>query len=349
MRACDLTRLGDGKLVQCLESLVEKERVTMSDLLAHVAEVDLRRLYVPAGYPSMFEYCVRELGFSEEVAYKRIQAARAARKFPALFGAVAGGRLHLTAIVLLAPHLTKENARELVESSTRKRKSEIVELLAMRFPRPDVPEVLRELPARASRQLAPAQVGVSSSRPSGHLIPGPTQLDPDPVGPPRPRITPLAPARYALQATLPKESHDMLQRVRELLSHQVPSGDLAQVLAFCLKAGLEKLQKRKFAATDRPRKPNGRITNKRTIPAQVKRAVWRRDDGRCTFGAATGKRCDARRFLEFDHVEPVARGGRSTFQNTRLRCRAHNQYEAECLYGSGFMHKKRERERAQPG
>jgi 5-methylcytosine-specific restriction endonuclease McrA len=139
----------------------------------------------------------------------------------------------------------------------------------------------------------------------------------------------------------------MLQRVRELLSHQVPSGDLAQVLAFCLKAGLEKLQKRKFAATDRPRKPNGRITNKRTIPAHVKREVWRRDDGRCTFAAEAGKRCNTRSFLEFDHIKPVGRGGKSTLDNTRLRCRAHNQYEAECLYGAGFMHQKRER--AQPG
>lgn len=57
--------------------------------------------------------------------------------------------------------------------------------------------------------------------------------------------------------------------------------------------------------------------------------------------SAAGHRCDARRFLEFDHVEPVARGGRATVEGLRLRCRAHNQYEAERLFGAGFMSERR--------
>ena len=343
MCAYDLKHLGDGRLMQGLKSLVERDRTTMAELLAHIAEVDERGLYVPAGCPSMFEYCVRELGFSEHAAYKRIQVARAARTFPQLFGAVAQGHLNLTAVGLLSAHLTRENARELIAASTRKRKSEISELLAARFPRPDVPDVLRELPARAPRQLAPAQIGAANSMPMTQTrIASRGQLVPERVGTPRPRVTPLAPERYALQATLPKGAHDTLQRVREMLSHQMPSGDLAEVLAYCLEAGLEKLEKRKFAATDRPRRQARKLTNSRTIPAYVKRAVWKRDNGRCTFAAATGRRCNARNFLEFDHIEPVGRGGKSTLDNTRLRCRAHNQYEAECIYGAGFMHQKRD-------
>jgi 5-methylcytosine-specific restriction endonuclease McrA len=81
----------------------------------------------------------------------------------------------------------------------------------------------------------------------------------------------------------------------------------------------------------------------------VKRQVWKRDQGRCTFVSASGRRCDARRFLEYDHIEPVARGGKSTFENLRLRCRAHNQYEAECGFGAGFMHEIRERARGAHG
>ncbi|HEY6865810.1 MAG TPA: HNH endonuclease, partial [Candidatus Eisenbacteria bacterium] len=78
------------------------------------------------------------------------------------------------------------------------------------------------------------------------------------------------------------------------------------------------------------------------IPAEVKREVWERDRGRCTFVSAAGRRCAARTRLEFDHVEPVARGGQATVSGIRLRCRAHNQYAAECAFGAGFMREKRE-------
>ena len=66
-----------------------------------------------------------------------------------------------------------------------------------------------------------------------------------------------------------------------------------------------------------------------------------RDRGRCTFVGDGGKRCDSRERLEYDHVHPVARGGRTTVENLRLRCRAHDQFEAERVYGAGFMREKR--------
>ena len=103
------------------------------------------------------------------------------------------------------------------------------------------------------------------------------------------------------------------------------------------------LEKRQFATTDRPRTRRGRPSkNPRHIPAEVKRAVRERDGGRCTFIGDTGHRCEARECLEFDHEVPVARGGRPTIGNIRLRCRAHNQLEAERTYGAEFMKHKRE-------
>jgi DNA-directed RNA polymerase specialized sigma54-like protein len=80
--------------------------------------------------------------------------------------------------------------------------------------------------------------------------------------------------------------------------------------------------------------------NPRYIPAHVKRAVWERDGGQCTFVSETGRRCQERKRLEFDHVEEVARGGRASVNGIRLRCRAHNQYGAECTFGAGFMREK---------
>src|SRR5512143_4345271 len=101
-----LSQLSDAVLLRDLTALVARDRLTTARILAHIAEVDARRLYAPAGYPSMFAFCVEELRLSEDAAYKRIRAARVARQFPALFEAVAEGRLHLTVVCLLAPHLT---------------------------------------------------------------------------------------------------------------------------------------------------------------------------------------------------------------------------------------------------
>ena len=133
MRSYTLTHVSDAVLVRNLARLVARDRATTATLLAHIAEVDERKLYRPAGYPSMYAYCVEKLRLSEDAAYKRIQAARAGRRFPEVFTALAQGKLHLAAICLLAPHLTPESARGLIEVATHKGKSEIEELLARRF------------------------------------------------------------------------------------------------------------------------------------------------------------------------------------------------------------------------
>jgi hypothetical protein len=115
---------------------------------------------------------------------------------------------------------------------------------------------------------------------------------------------------------------------------------VAEALDRAFDALLEKLEKRKFAATQRPRVCRG-SANPRYVPADVRRAVNARDGGQCTFVSDSGRRCDARRFLEYDHVLEVARGGRATVEGIRLRCRAHNQYSAEQTFGVQFMRRRR--------
>ena len=137
--------------------------------------------------------------------------------------------------------------------------------------------------------------------------------------------------------------HDKLRRAQDLLGHQIPSGDVVQVLDRALDALIDRLEKRKFGAADKPRKPGPRESkNPRQIPASIRRAVSQRDGGRCTFIGDSGHRCEARKMLEFDHISEVARGGRATLGNLRLRCRAHNQYTAEQTFGPGLMKARRE-------
>src|SRR5262249_5361833 len=165
--------------------------------------------------------------------------------------------------------------------------------------------------------------------------------------------------RYGLQCTLDQETHDLLQRARALLAHQIPTGEIPPVLKRALALLVGHLEKQKHATTNQPRPsaggegdeapstngtgagPHGTETSLRYIPAAVKRAVLQRDGERCSFVSESGQRCTARRMLEFDHREPVACGGQATVENVHLVCRAHNQHAAERAFGAEFMERKR--------
>src|SRR6266850_2274404 len=108
---------------------------SVADLLADLGEFDARRLYLPKGFDSMHAYCVEVKHMTPGSAYKRIRVARTARRLPAVFFAVAEGRLTLSAVLLLKPHLTPETADELLAAATHKSKTEIEQLLAHRFPK----------------------------------------------------------------------------------------------------------------------------------------------------------------------------------------------------------------------
>ena len=366
MRSYSLFHLTDHILLQNLVALLSRDCGTTAELLANIAEVDRRRLYLPAGYASMYLYCVHELGMSEDVAFKRIRAARAARRFPAIFCAVADGRLHLSAVVLLAPHLRPENATELLAAAEHKTKSEIGLLLARRFPQPDVPALVQaiaasvvgdapalQLAARPVEASAPGHATacgesqlatrpVEASPPGQAAACGLDQLAARPVEAPapRPKLAPLSPGRFALQLTVDQETYDQLRYAQSLLGHALPSGDVVQVFRRALDALVRELEQHKFAKSARSR-PRRSAANGRYVPAEIRRAVWQRDGGRCTFVSDAGRRCEERTRLEFDHVDLVARGGRTTVDRMRLRCRAHNEYAAECAFGSEFMDRKR--------
>ena len=124
------------------------------------------------------------------------------------------------------------------------------------------------------------------------------------------------------------------------MSHGIPSGEMALVFKEALKIAVAERARRKFAATDHPGPSRG-SANQRHIPATVKRAVCERDQGRCAFVNKTGKRCGSRSMLQFDHIEPVARGGASTVENLRLLCRLCRVRHKRHYAASGFMPRSR--------
>jgi hypothetical protein len=281
--------LTDSQLLCEVRRLVNREREATARLIAALAELDARRLYLAEGCSSLFTYCTQVLHLSEHAAYARIEAARAARKWPVVLDLIAEGSLHLTAVTLLSRHLTDENVDDLLSRARHKSKRDVEEIVAALRPLPAVP------PTAASTRI---------------------------------EIKPLAPAHYRLHLTVTRETFDKIGEARDLLRHRIPNGDLAQIVDRALTLLLQDLHRAKHALVDRPRSESRGHSHGRHIPAAVKRAVWERDGGRCAFAGAAG-RCTERGFLEYHHVVPFAEGGAASVDNLELRCRAHNVYESE--------------------
>ncbi|MGQ0549814.1 MAG: hypothetical protein ACT4PY_09145 [Armatimonadota bacterium] len=334
-----VARLSNDELLARVRQLAAREREVTESLVAHLAELDERRLYLAEGCSSLFTYCTQVLHLSEHAAYGRIEAARAVRRFPAILKMLADGSVNLTTVGLLAAHLTGENHRQMLGMARHKSKRQVEELVAQLRPQPDVPASVRKLPtARPIPASGTALQGAAASpQPSDDAqavaAPCPQSAAPVPPRTGRAVVAPLAPQRYKIQFTASAETYEKLRLAQNLLRHQIPDGDPAKIFDRALTALLEDSAKKKLAAADRPRSSRGPAPRSRHIPAEVKRAVWKRDGGRCAFLSRKGRRCNEQGFLEFHHVAPYGAGGEPIVENIQLRCRAHNGYEAELYFG----------------
>jgi hypothetical protein len=318
--------LSDKELLAEIKKLAEHERVATSDLIATLAELDTRPLYLGEGCSSLFSYRTRVLHLSEHAAYGRIEAARAARRHPVILDMLAAGSVNLTTVCLLAPHLTEANHLAVLNAAHHKSKREVEHLVASLRPQPAVPSVVRKLPDRVSSPAVGAATGTAVT-PEGAPIIVPT------LPPARSAVVaPLAPERYKVQFTMTRETYHKLRRAQDLLRHTIPNGDPAAIFDRALTLLLKEAERTKLAAAVRPRVSGPPRDGSRHIPAGVKREVWARDAGQCAFVGTNG-RCAERGFLEFHHVAPFAAGGPATTENIQLRCRAHNGYEAELFFG----------------
>jgi hypothetical protein len=321
----------DPDLLAEVTRLAASEREATARLVASLAEVDARRLYLSEGCSSLFTYCTQVLHLSEHAAYNRIEAARAARRFPQILERLADGSIHLTAVRLLAPALTRENHRAVLDAARHKSKRDIEHLLARLNPKPDVTPSVRKLPVSAVRPAAtevPPAIGPEDAPPATSRR---ECAPPPPVRPPV--VKPLSPERYKVQFTVSKETHDKLRRAQDLMRHTIPNGDPSAIFDRALTLLLSELERTKFAAAKRPRTIAPASPVSRHIPAAVKRDVWTRDGGRCAFVGNNG-RCTETGFLEFHHLVPYADRGETSVENLELRCRSHNAYEAEKYFGA---------------
>jgi 5-methylcytosine-specific restriction endonuclease McrA len=341
--------LPDQDLLASLHALAHTEREATAEIVARLAELEIRpKLYASQSFGSLFAYCTKALRLSEDAACSRIEVARVSRRFPQILDRLASGVLTLSAVRVLGRHLTSENCEAVLDRASGRSCREVEALVAELAPRPDLAASVRKLPTLVAAVASATGSAPSAARmpaePAVGTPPSPALLAPTA----RPVIRASAPERYRVQFTVGQQTHDKLRRVQALLRREIPDGDPGAIFDRALTLLLDKVEKTKLGATVRPRpsRPIRHATDKaarpdgapsRHVPSEVKRAVWQRDGGQCAFVAGTGQRCTEQTFLEFHHIRPYALQGPATVANIFLRCRRHNQYEAELIFGPHGM------------
>jgi hypothetical protein len=320
--------LSDQDLLARLSTLAGHERETLAELLAHLATLDERPgVYAARGYGSLYAYCTQALRFSEDAACNRIDAARVCLRFPIILDMLASGEMTLASIRLLGRHLTAENHQAVLAKAKGRTREEIEILVATLAPQPDARSLVRKLPTPTMSAPPPTAMG-AAARPA-----------------PRPMVKPTAPERYRVQFTIGQDTREKLRRLQALLRREIPDGDPGVLFDRAITALLAQLESRKLGLTAKPRshspiRPGTDTGDIRTppppsrgVPRAVRHAAWKGDRGQCGFVSTDGRRCTERTFLEFHHVRAYAKGGPATADNISLRCRRHNQYEAELIFG----------------
>jgi 5-methylcytosine-specific restriction endonuclease McrA len=370
MLRTDPRSLDAAALSRRLSALAGDEREVQVEFLLHLDAFDGRRGWAEAGYPSLWEWCLRVLHLREGAAGRRIAAMRVLRRFPSLAAALRDGRLCLSTLALLGPVLTDENRDDLVARAAFLTRAEVERLVASLAPRPAPKEGLRLVSSGAARRepvVLAMSVGGGARRPpdirAGDVPPSAAATSPAPAAetpaaavepapvprPPSPAtVRPVSADTYSLRVTVDASFKQELDALKDLLAHTIPGGDLAAVLREAVRCAIEKHGKRKGAVEPSrtrkaaPRDQQGASASQARkrrdpVPAVVRREVWKRDGGRCTWQAADGRRCGSTWKLELDHIVPVALGGRSTVENLRVCCASHNRLHAEQIFGPAHM------------
>ncbi len=202
MTTISIDKISDRELLERTTRAAGAARHATAELLALIGELDARRLYLGEGCSSLFTYCTQVLHLSEHAAYHRIEAARAARRFPIILDLVDDGSVTLTTVAMLRPHLTDANHEIRLEAARHKSKREVEQQIAALVPRPDAKALIRRLPTTREVHAPPTEQAdlVNDLEPLNceSLAPVP----PVPVPAPRPIVAPLASDRYLLRVTL---------------------------------------------------------------------------------------------------------------------------------------------------
>ena len=299
----------------------------MADFLVALADFDRQRLWVELGHASVFYYLHRDLKLSKGAAHYRKVAARLIQKFPEVVAPFREGKLCISSVVELARVITPENSTDVLPRFFYLSKQEAKAVAVEICPAPVVPrrevvtKVVTEVPRAATFHLDETSLT--------HFVQTAPQAVPM-------QSEPLTPNLQRLHMTVSKQFLDKLEAARKGQGHAQPGASAEKVIEAALDLLLAQQAKRR-GEVKRPQQNPRLAKSPGHIPAAVRREVWSRDEGKCTWPLDSGGICGSTLRLEIDHVVPRGRGGASTVDGCRLICRVHNQLAARQVYGDEWM------------
>ena len=301
-----LANLKDKELLDAIKILTQSERDLVVKILQHLREIERRRLYADLGYSSLFDYSVRELGFSEGQANRRITAMRMMKEIPEMEAKIATGQLNLSN-VQQAQTLIRE-----MEKSTPEHKLCKEQKL----------EILAKVEGKSVRE---AQKELISLSPALAL----------PVERERAVTEDITEVRFLMTESLKAK----LEELRSLLGSKGATMSYAELFDMMTDLSIAAVKAKKFGkkrtieeARDtkveesRSTPKASASENPRYVPKAIQHEVWKRDRGCCT-------QCGSRKHLNYDHIKPVALGGSSSMNNLRLLCFGCNQRASVKIFG----------------
>ncbi len=328
-----------------LADLLRRERSALAEFILALADFDRRRAWLELGHSSLFTFLHRELGLSKGAAFYRKTAAELVQKFPEMIEPLRDGRLCLTSVVELSKVMTPENRGDVLPRFFHASKQEAKAVAAELKPAEAAPH---RTMVTAVRPLAAPPAAVPTRTEERDRIEPPVHPDeleppaapkaaPGPETPPsaRSETEPLTAELNRLHVTVSRRFLDKLAAARAALSHSHPGASDEEILEAGLDLVLERQAKR-WGLVSKPRRdpPPSKPDH---VPAHVRRAVWKRDEGRCQYPLEGGGICGSTYRVGLDHIQPKGLGGPSTIENSRLACKVHNQYAARLAYGDEWM------------
>src|SRR5512145_2276405 len=298
----EVQNLSSDQLTRQVVQLNQKQHLVDAELLLYLSELDCRKLYRIHACPSLFEFLTTRLGQSEDIAYRWMWGARLLRAFPLVYELFANGRLHLSALMLLKPHLTEENHREWLMAAAGRSKREVEKLVAARCPKPDVPARVRKLPESTPRQregsgerpcaggsLSPVVQSMVAT-PSAPATPSladftqPSSREPLPPRCDMPsratKIQPLSEHSYRVVFTASQRLKEKLERASELVSHAIAPTDLPALLERALDLLIEREERRRYGSRRRGTASTSTSSAKDVLSTPITAAQRHEDEDR---------------------------------------------------------------------
>ena len=362
-----LKSVSDRKLLSSIRKLSDRERETVLSILVHLVEIERRRLYLEMGYSSLYEFCVKRLGYWEATAARRVSIARCIGRFPLAGRALFSGKVTLTNLALVTKLITAENASDLLSRIAGTSKKQVELLVSSRNPRSAVRDSVRSVHVRTVIEVPISGDGKEFTIPGdgknpvtskGGGLAAAAESGSRPALTERPAATErrvVLEERFEVKFGADQEFISKMERLRSLLSTKHHRRlEFEELFSIVMDEYIErhspegrlkrkeKREQKKDASTSSGTSKKSEQTERepsRYIPQRVRDEVYARDKGRCAYVSPAGRRCTATHDLQIDHVIPFAKGGDNSPGNLRLLCGKHNRLEAERAYGKKHMEK----------